>query len=260
MKLTLYLLFFALAFLTSCHKEQAILPNGLNGCDCANEVSAEFYIEEMTTPNPNFVKYTDTDTIYADKNVRFRAKENDAEYTWYIGAEVLTTQEVTRYFSSATAGQTIIVSLVVKKNPNTICFPTDDGKDSLSRTFFIVSAYDDTDFFYNPQPRFEGVFRMKDFNSSDSIDIYIQAEQFYGGNHKVFVIENYDGYGSVIQMEFFGVNYNELQLMGSNYNSNSRFYKKYNRNYYELFLIPGEELEAPPFNIKKYKYFGRKLN
>ena len=166
MKITLYLLFFTLAFLSSCHKDQAILPNGLNGCDCAHEVSAEFYIEEMTTPNPNFVKYTDTDTIYADKNVRFRAKENDAEYTWYIGAEVLTTQEVTRYFSSATAGQTITVSLVVKKNPNTICFPNDDGKDSLSRTFFIVPAFDSFDFYNNPQPRIEGAYRMKDEKST----------------------------------------------------------------------------------------------
>jgi hypothetical protein len=200
MKHTLYLLFFAFAFLTSCHKEQAILPNGLNGCDCANEVSAEFYIEEMTTPNPNFVKYTDTDTIYGNRNVRFKATENDAEYTWYIGAEVIHTHELLRYFPSSMNGQTVLITLVVKKKPNNICFPNDDGYDSITKSLTIVqnNVYDGTGTIH-----FEGQYKVKSPLLTDStiitLDYFIKNSAPY---YTYFNIINYDGLDSDCIDEF----------------------------------------------------------
>lgn len=259
MKHTLYLFFFALAFLTSCHKEQAIMPNGLNGCDCAHEVSAAFFIEEMTTPNPYFVKYTDTDTIYANKNVRFRAKEDDAEYTWYIGAEILTSQEVTRYFSAALVGQSITVSLVVKKKPNTICFPNDDGKDSTVRVFYIASAFDNFDFYNNPQPRIEGTYRMKDLNKVDSIDIIIQAVPFFPpANLDKIVIINYNGLNDTIIFDGGG-NYRQIFFDGPLYSDDSYWHFGLDNLYY-INLSPKPGLEDPPFNVPSYFYKGRKLN
>jgi hypothetical protein len=191
MKRTLYLLFFALVFLTSCHKEQAILPNGLADCGCAEETSADFLMEEMTTGNLNFAKYTDSDLIFSSKNVRFTALEYDADYTWYIGAEIIHTKEVTRFFDNSLVGQTIPIILVVRKNPNKICFSNDDGYDSIVRNLTIAQlpTYD-----YLDSTFMEGVYRMKSPLLNDSVDITIDYIDY--SSDKRIDIYNYDGVGS----------------------------------------------------------------
>ncbi|MFK7784912.1 MAG: hypothetical protein AB8B56_07345, partial [Crocinitomicaceae bacterium] len=78
-----------------CKKhEQPDLTEVNVDCDCASEVSADFEILELESlPQFNPVG-TDSDTIFHNGNVIFRAKEDSAEYTWYIGANVYNTKEV----------------------------------------------------------------------------------------------------------------------------------------------------------------------
>lgn len=198
--------------LTGCHKDQKIMPNPTQGCDCAHEVSADFLMEEMTEPNINFARYTDTDTIYANKNVRFSAKEDGAEYTWYIGAEVLTTKTVTRFFSDALIGQTLPITLVVKKNPNTICFPNDDGYDSITKYLTIVER---NIYYDNTISRLEGQYKMKSPLLSDSTLITVEI-YYQNGSNQFLKIYNYDGQGSNCSIGSSHVenNYRELWTFG----------------------------------------------
>ena len=185
--------FVCVGIVFSCKKIQPEMSVLNAGCDCAKEVSADFLMEEMTTGNTNFARYTDTDSIFSDKNVRFTAIEDDAEYTWYIGTEVLHTKSVTRYFDNTLVGQSLPISLVVKKKSNTICFPNDDGKDSILKYLSVaqLGTYDflDTTFL-------EGTYRMKSPLLLDSVEIVIDYRDYVSGMNKRIDIYNYDGLGS----------------------------------------------------------------
>ena len=179
-------------FLFSCKKEVQPALQELD-CDCAKEVSADFMMEEMTTGNTNFAKYTDTDLIYGDKNVRFTALEEGADYTWYIGSEILKTKEVTRFFSNSMIGQTLPIILVIKKKTNTICFPQDDGYDSIIKYLTIVSDKENFD-----TTLIEGIYRVKSTLLADSFDITVDITKNLNlGWETYFVnIYNYNGLDS----------------------------------------------------------------
>lgn len=188
--------------LVSCKKHQQpdLTPVNVD-CDCATEVSAAFEILELEgLPQTNPVG-TDSDTIFHEKNVIFRAKEENAEYTWYIGNEVLDTKEVGRNFSAAWGGQDITVSLVVKKATNAICLPNDDGYDSISRTFHVqpYGQCDLTSQYINDTTLMEGVYRMKSAHLPDSFDVIIDYidRTFPQPNEQIDIL-NYDGEGASV--------------------------------------------------------------
>ena len=169
MKTTTFIVLSFILLLASCRKEQPAIAEveAEEPCDCATEVSAEFDILEILSPigtwQPNL--RTPTDTIIGDKNVEFKAKmENADNYTWYIGTEVLDTRSVIRYFDESLAGQNITVSLVVRSEPNSYCFPQDDGYDSISKTFGVKPICGDSTLM-------EGYFRVALEGSTDSLDI-----------------------------------------------------------------------------------------
>jgi hypothetical protein len=207
--------FFLSFTFVNCKKIQPKLSNGKIGCDCAKEVSAEFLMEEMTTGNINFARFTDTDTIYSNKNVRFTADEIDAEYKWYIGTELLTTKSVTRFFSNTLINQTLPISLVIKKKPNNICFPNDDGYDSITKYLTIVEK---NIFYDNTISRLEGQYKVKSPLLSDSTIITIDI--FYQNSTNQYLnVYNYDGLGSncinVINGGGIEENYRQLWTFGS---------------------------------------------
>jgi hypothetical protein len=196
----IFLPFLIIAF-TACKKhEQPELTEVNTDCDCASEVSADFEILELETLPWFDPVGTDSDTIFHEKNVIFRAKEENAEYTWYIGNEVLNTKEVGRNFSAAWGGQDITVSLVVRKAPNAICLPNDDGYDSISRTFYVqpYAACDLTSQYVNDTTLMEGTFRVKSAHVLDSFDVTIDYIDEPGAVDKIYIY-NYDGMGTNIQ-------------------------------------------------------------
>lgn len=189
---------FATLFLVSCKKEQPQMTPLNQECDCAKEVSAEFDILEplhlsYDVTNPYLME---TDHVLAGGSILFKAKEENAEYTWYIGADVEHTRQIDRFFISPMAGNTIPITLVVKKKPNKICFPTDDGYDSITR-YMHLYAYTDTNIM-------EGVFRIAPKNSIDSIDLKFNIRGTYYAGTSIYEPEtgrgldvyNFDGNGS----------------------------------------------------------------
>lgn len=185
------LLFSILILLSlSCRKFQPEINDPHNACDCSQEVSADFLMEERTSGNNaplNF--YTNTDTIRQGKNVRFTAIEKNADVTWYLGQETFTNvQSVERFFGANFAGQSLPIICVVKKEPNLICFPNDDGYDSIVK-YIHVSNHDVRD----SSNLLEGTFRVKEKNSTDSIDLTVVLRH---QNDLVIDLYNYDGQGN----------------------------------------------------------------
>ncbi len=196
--LIILVLILPLLFLGCKKYEQPELTPLNEDCGCASEVSADFEILELESL-PQFDPIgTDSDTIFHESNVIFRAKEDNAEYTWYIGSEILNTQEVGRNFPISFGGQDITVSLVVRKATNSICLPNDDGYDSISRTFHVqpYGICDLTSQYINDTTLMKGVFRMKSAHLPDSFDITIDYIDYVGGAYNYIEIYNYDGLGS----------------------------------------------------------------
>jgi hypothetical protein len=245
-----------------CKKDQPTTPEP-NPCATAKEVSAAFTMEELTT-NTASAKYTETDTIYSNKNVRFRATEDNAQYKWYIGAEVITTREVERYFSDAFVNQTLPITLVVKKAPNKTCFPNDDGYDSVTRYVTIV-PFDV--FIQSIKSRFEGIYKVKSPLLPDST--LIEVRKFYlSSSNKFLQIYNYDGNGSnctqVLSLGQQRYNYRQLFIISSgsvtqcDYLSGDIYCDGQNRA--SLNLITGGFVDGDyKTELHHWKYKGRKI-
>lgn len=198
----------SLLFITSCKKEQPQMSSLNEGCDCAKEVSADFLMEEMTSGNTNWALYTNTDSIYSKKNVRFTANEDSAEYTWYIGTEILHTRSITRYFDNSLQGQSLPITLVVKKKANTICFPNDDGYDSIVKQLHVSNQIVVTDSSY----LLEGMFRFKEQNSNDSVDIIVDFRSTLSSSPFIVDLYNYDGNGTNSIGDYGVPSYNYRQI------------------------------------------------
>ncbi len=241
--------------ISSCRKEQPAMNKLNENCDCAKVVSANFLLEEMTSNNPDLATYTDTDTIFYNKSVRFLALEESAEYTWYIGSEILNEKEVFRYFNSSLIGQNIPISLVVKKKPNTICLPLDDGYDSVTRHFHVNNnEFSSQSFFSQSNYLMEGTFRLMGEGVSDSVDVTIDLLE-YAPNEPIMNVMSVAGLESeTLSFKQNGVNYRQYWF-NSNYG--------YGYDSYFLNKISGEVVLklTPNQGATDTKYFlkGRRL-
>ena len=259
MGITLFLCFLTL---TACKKDQPELTEFNKDCSCATEVSADFLMENVGNSTA-FSYYVDTDSIYANRYVRFTAIEENANYTWHIGAEVLHERSFARYFNTTLIGQNIPISLKVEKSPNNICFPTDDGKDSVTRYLGIADAYNSYDFFHNPQPKWEGTFKMLEEGTTDSVDIKIYLGK--GINtlgdtlYNYLIIENYNGVNDSLQF-FPSVGYNVLNTENEAFGCMKNGFVKYffRTKTYEIYLLKAKSQSCT--YRKTYHFKGRKIN
>lgn len=232
LQLSYAILFLLALFVFSCKKEKPVVPETKNPCECAREVTADFTMEERSHASAN-AYFTNTDTIFKDKDVRFTALEEDAEYTWYIGIEELNTREVSRYFDQSLSGSNIPITLVVKKAPNKLCFPDDNGYDSTTKILH-VSQYP----IENGQDLILGSievsYRVKSDHLIDSFDLNLNV--FKDMNQSwAFSIENYDGNGS-----------NCICLPGGDCNNSTRVYVS---NYRQIWTQNGP---GPCNNLRGY--------
>jgi len=253
----------------ACKKEQpAMNGNAKDPCDCASEVSADFEIREaLNNGAPSINMYTVTDDILANKTAYFKAKLDDAEYTWYIGADVETEQETSKYFSDQWAGSTIPITLVVEKEPNTNCFPNDDGYDSITKNMRVHDQCDTN--------IMEGTFRVAEENSTDSFDIVFDFELAYAApgvlspdNCSRLDFYNYDGNGSncIGYDNTMQRNYRAFQRAtfsnwgGDSYECGDIFIRKCYFDLENQFYLDYEFWNPNDQEATKYKVFGRKLN
>lgn len=111
--------------IASCRKD--IAPE--NPCDGQQEVRAVFVIEELVNE-----RWFEGDSIACCNTVRFRALQKADEYIWILGQDTFRTQEV--YLSRFPFGWLDAI-LIVKRKPNTSCFPYDNGMDTARREFLV---------------------------------------------------------------------------------------------------------------------------
>jgi len=242
----------------ACHKEQPEMNSDIQDpCDLTHEVSANFYMEEIAfLPTERVVN---TDTILYGHSVRFRPVDTTVECTWYIGNEVLTEQVVVRSFDNSLINQTLPITMVAKKSPNNICFPNDDGYDSIVK-YLIVSNKSLSDVYDLPNHLFEGTFRFKDSlgnHSTDSVDIDIELNyhsengMFFGNRMKITHLYGQD---STVFFSSNDLTYRKLWIGGSEFYNKTSFYHAPNgRVVFEM--IQGLAIERPSIY-----FIGRKLN
>jgi hypothetical protein len=218
LKTILTLALVAIATLLACKKEQPEMKEAEDPCACASEVSADFVIEENTGPVSGL--WIETDTTLHNKRVRFRALEEDAEYTWYIGLDVETDQAPWKFFSDQWIGHDIPITLVVKKEPNNTCFPDDDGYDSITKTFH-VSPYI-IDHGWNEDIELgtiEGTYRVFSEELNDSIDITVNVHNL--SSSPSMGIKNFNGSGLDCPYDDWhrGLDYVSYRKMASRYDT-----------------------------------------
>ena len=180
MKIVFSLLLLGLC-ITACKKEQPDLTT-LNNCSCANEVSADFKMGQffdsdlIDLDTVHYYMYYEPDgTFHLDGNCYISFSANDANamsYEWQVGnnSSSQTTKDFGLYFDD-TVG-TIPVRLIIHSTPNTICFPDDDGIDTVTRYLTVRSM---------PQPYLIGKF--KGYNTDNPAqEFIIEIDTFHPEN------------------------------------------------------------------------------
>ena len=134
-RLFIGLLLFAVLITAACCKDKCSDPanpdcGNYDACYGKKSTSAAFTIEEQVSE-----RFFETDTVGGNNLVRFTANEEADSYMWYLGSEIITTKSFLR--KGFPRNQTLTVTLVVKRTPNTTCFPSDKGVDSVTRSFYV---------------------------------------------------------------------------------------------------------------------------
>ncbi len=139
----LLLAFAQLLFLSSCGEKNCNSPYNPecpNYDPCYNQkpATAAFKILETYGAYNEFWQDYETDTIIGGYT-KFTADFDleDAQYEWIIGAGTYTTRSVNLSFPIVADRTTIPITLIVKKQPNKQCNPSDDGIDTLTKNICI---------------------------------------------------------------------------------------------------------------------------
>lgn len=144
----LILFAFVIVFFTTCRKDKAFPPcDDIENPDCPNydpcygknSVKADFNAYNYKN-SISYSPYSDSVVFYVG---RFVATESNANYTWIID----NTDTLSGYYMNYGFGNgwqmsqsdtgLHTVKLIVQKQPNTTCFPSDDGIDSISKQIFF---------------------------------------------------------------------------------------------------------------------------
>lgn len=106
-------------------------------CWDQTEVSAEFEIAEVIGKfQGDTVYFIPSDTVLTGE-IRFRADLQADSYEWTVGTDprVFTEREVSLFFTEPTQ---LWITLIAKREPNSTCFPSDDGIDTVRRRMVVL--------------------------------------------------------------------------------------------------------------------------
>ena len=182
-KLQALLMGVAIVIATPCCKDDPKPCADPANPDCPNydpcfgqeKKSADFIIEDGMGFLPSDDKaYFEEDSIFKGVNIRFTAKDQGSgiNHIWYLGAEKITDSQFVRDFLDVPRPMVIEVSHVIEYTPNFDCFPTETGRDSISKTFNLIEYWDDLATY--------GTFRVFNENIQDSMDFMINQVLYDG--------------------------------------------------------------------------------
>ena len=163
----LLLTLFSLQSCKDCDDPRNPDCDNYNPCIDAKATSATFTIREATyfhLIEPTFNDFLmDTDSSYYN-SIYFEAVQQDADsFIWQVGSEVEPRygKQINVTFPDNLRGTTFNVRLIVKRKPNTQCFPSDDGIDTAMRKFYFVR--------FNEPLSWEGTYYGSDDDKPDSM-------------------------------------------------------------------------------------------
>jgi hypothetical protein len=216
-KLILFLLIGLIAVgMDSCKKKPPTPPDCYDPAnpDCVNYdpcygkelPTADFLMEESVVKQGLDRVFIPEDSIFFGVYIRFRSiYEDEAKYThtWYLGAETLDGYQIVRSFDKVTRPAFITVSHVIRYEPDTVCFPGDDGMDSVSRKFYLIKYYNELNVF----GKYRGILE----NEIDSFDMEISYINENGDPAIVF------DYTSNMYQRFINFQNNQDTITGLHY-------------------------------------------
>ncbi len=209
-------------------------PVPVDPCAGKEPVTARYVIESRMNVSGEYV-YRESPGILCDENnsgsyvVRVRATDNHDNHIWIIGSDEINAPSYEFAFAGEYCGQSIPVTLITSSPIDSICFPNDNGIDTVT---FLLPV---TPLFENP---IFGEFRIAwDSAPQDSFDVKIS------GYYSIF-----DGFS------FYTSNFNHLEQGDSCYmseiNSCHSFIHLYNTNSIcrrimgDFWINPDESFEA----------------
>lgn len=195
----------------------------------------------------------------------FKCLTSGVKTTWKLGSETITDSFYARSFSS---NKGIIgkfkATLIIEKQPDLRCFPLDDGKDTLEKTFTFVP---------NNELPIMGVYKVLFEGEKDSSIVEIRPWAFQEGlyTEKNFRIATTQSTGEIALINFRNMmdTFTQIELFctytGHNiqfgdvakYNTPSRGYIKLNHNILSAEYWCGYSIKNIPY--RKYIFKGRKI-
>jgi hypothetical protein len=122
-----------------------------NPCHDQKITSADFQTACVVRRDKYKTITSQEDTFYLGSSIVFKALQEDAlSYKWKIGDDdrTFTKQEFSLDFNPSDSvslfNRPVPIQLIVTRTPNTACFPTDDGIDTLTKYIYFVSRHEVT--------------------------------------------------------------------------------------------------------------------
>lgn len=127
-----------LLLLVACPEEE--VPVKPDPCDGEVPFSADFHIYEAHESFPENWVYYDTDTV-GIPSVIFHALNDNANYEWHLGSEIITERTFTRMYFPI--NEFIPVTLIARRKKDTGCFPDEKEIDTVTRYFYTLGITED---------------------------------------------------------------------------------------------------------------------
>src|SRR5690606_964945 len=106
-------------------------------------------------------------------------------HTWYVGSEILDGYQVERLFRDVPRPEHITIHHVMEYPVDSVCFPGDDGRDSVSQSFYLIEYFDELEVF--------GKYEVVQIESQDTFrfEIKVFSEEIngrvpWGGTYDVY--------------------------------------------------------------------------
>jgi len=109
----------------------------IDPCAGTHPVSANFTISQYAGPGNNDLYIETQYHVRANSLIKLWAEEENASYKWIIGADTIYAREYSFQFPTDFYDQIIPLKLIVHKQPNTNCWPNDNGRDTLIRNVHV---------------------------------------------------------------------------------------------------------------------------
>ncbi|MFK7946308.1 MAG: hypothetical protein AB8G11_01870 [Saprospiraceae bacterium] len=143
--------------ITSCNKDEPVACTDETNIECPNYnpcleeklTNADFETATILVSTAHAFISVKEDSFYLGTPVLFTAKEEDVlSYEWTVGEDerVFTEREFSLNFSLSDSvillNRPFPIQLIVTRTPNTDCFPSDDGIDTITKNIYFISQFE----------------------------------------------------------------------------------------------------------------------